>query len=71
MFTRSLLIGQRLALGFAVVIALLLLMGTLAAVSVNGLKREVRLASEVRFPQTELIHLVKDELNETARNMRN
>ncbi|WP_426110283.1 methyl-accepting chemotaxis protein [Massilia sp. PWRC2] len=71
MFTRSLLIGQRLALGFAVVIALLLLMGTLACLRVDALKTEVRLASDVRFPQTELIHTVKDELNETARNMRN
>ncbi|WP_426190094.1 methyl-accepting chemotaxis protein [Massilia sp. DWR3-1-1] len=71
MFSKNLMIGQRLGLGFGAVIALLLLMGTLSYLRMGALFDDIRLTNEDRFPKTELLHQVKDELNETARNMRN
>ncbi|WP_426110284.1 methyl-accepting chemotaxis protein [Massilia sp. PWRC2] len=71
MLSKNLKIGQRLGLSFAVVIALSLLMGGLAYRLVGELNDDIQLMNEDRFPKTELVHQIKDELNETARNMRN
>jgi methyl-accepting chemotaxis protein len=64
-------IGTRLSLSFSAIIGLLLIMATLAFVRVNGLNETIRLSNEDRYPKTVLVHTIKDELNEQARNMRN
>ena len=71
MFSKNLTIGQRLGLGFAAVIALMLLMGTLSYLRMGELNDDIQLSNTDRFPKSELAHQIKDELNETARNMRN
>ena len=71
MLSKNLMIGQRLGLGFSAVIALMLLMGALAYLRLGELNENIHLTNDDRFPKTELVHQVKDELNETARNMRN
>jgi methyl-accepting chemotaxis protein len=71
MFLKNLTIGRRLALGFSAVIALMLVMAALAYARLGTLNESIRLTNEDRFPKTQQVHKVKDELNETARNMRN
>ncbi len=68
---KNLSIGRRLALGFAAVIVLMVLMAVLAYARLGELTKAIELTNKDRFPKTELVHTVKDELNETARNMRN
>ncbi|WP_411884371.1 methyl-accepting chemotaxis protein [Polaromonas sp. YR568] len=67
----NLKIGQKLMLSFGAVIALLLLLATLAHTRVSGMSEDIHLMNTDRYPKTVLAHTVKDELNETARNMRN
>jgi methyl-accepting chemotaxis protein len=68
---KNLPIGRRLAFGFAAVIALMLIMAALAYSRLASLSEVINLANNDRFPKTELVHKVKDKLNETARSMRN
>ncbi|WP_317205365.1 methyl-accepting chemotaxis protein, partial [Janthinobacterium sp.] len=68
---KNLNIGQRLALGFGLVTALLLALAVLAHVRLGSLGAEIQLENQDRYPKTVLAHTIKDELNETARNMRN
>ena len=67
----NLKVGQRLALSFSLVIALLIVVSALAYLRVSDLSNEINLSSEDRYPKTVLAHRIKDELNETALNMRN
>jgi methyl-accepting chemotaxis protein len=67
----NLKIGQKLMLSFGAVIALLLVLATLAHTRVSGMSEDIDLMNTDRYPKTVLAHTVKDELNETARNMRN
>ena len=71
MFISNLKIGRRLGLGFAVIIALLLVMAALAYARLLALSDDIHATNSDRYPKTVLVHTVKDELNETARNMRN
>ena len=71
MFIRNLKIGRRLGLGFAVIIALSLTMAALAYFRLLALSDNIQATNGDRYPKTVLVHTVKDELNETARNMRN
>jgi methyl-accepting chemotaxis protein len=71
MFLTNLTIGRRLALGFGAVIALMVVMAALAYTRVTALDESIHLTNGDRFPKIEQVHRVKDELNETARNMRN
>jgi methyl-accepting chemotaxis protein len=71
MFMKNLTIGRRLGLGFAAVVLLMLIMGTIAYVRLGEVSASITMATDKRFPQTQQVHVVKDELNETARNMRN
>jgi methyl-accepting chemotaxis protein len=64
-------IGQRLALGFGLVIALLLVLAALSYSRIGSLNSEIELIGEDRYPKTVLAHTIKDELNEQARFMRN
>jgi methyl-accepting chemotaxis protein len=68
---KNLRIGHKLALSFGLLIALLLLLSALAASRVSNLSDEIALTTNDRYPKTALVHTIKDELNETARNMRN
>ena len=68
---KNLKIGQKLAFSFSVVIALMLLLATLAYIRVNGLASGIELLNKDRYPKIVLVHTIKDELNEIARNMRN
>ena len=71
MFMKNLTIGRRLGLGFAAVVLLMLIMGAIAYVRLGEVSTSITMATDKRFPQTQHVHTVKDELNETARNMRN
>ncbi|MFJ2990160.1 methyl-accepting chemotaxis protein [Collimonas sp. NPDC087041] len=68
---RNLKIGQKLFLSFSAVITLLLVIATLAYVRVGGLSDNINLTNADRYPKTVLAHTIKDELNETARSLRN
>ncbi|SFB24695.1 methyl-accepting chemotaxis protein [Collimonas sp. OK607] len=68
---RNLKIGQKLFLGFSAVITLLLVLATLSYVRVGGLSENIDLTNTDRYPKTVLIHMIKDELNETAQSLRN
>ncbi|WP_210411871.1 methyl-accepting chemotaxis protein [Noviherbaspirillum sp. UKPF54] len=64
-------IGQRLALGFGVVIALLLMLAGLAWVRIMSLNSEVNLMIKDRYPKTVLANGIKADVSETTRNMLN
>ena len=64
-------IGRRLGLGFSLIIALLLAIAALSYIRLQGLSDEVHALNSDRYPKTVLIHSVKDQLNETARSLRN
>ncbi|AMP01504.1 methyl-accepting chemotaxis (MCP) signaling domain protein [Collimonas arenae] len=68
---RNLKIGQKLFLSFSAVIILLLLLATLAYIRIGGLINDINLTNMDRYPKTVLAHTIKDELNETARSLRN
>ncbi|MFL6707035.1 MAG: methyl-accepting chemotaxis protein [Massilia sp.] len=68
---KNLSIGRKLALGFTAVIALMLIMASLAFARLGTISDAIHLTNADRFPKTQLVHTIKDELNEIARNMRN
>ncbi|TFW25529.1 HAMP domain-containing protein [Massilia arenosa] len=68
---QDLKIGQRLGAGFGAVIALVALMGALSYSDLTALSHSVDLTTNDRYPKIVLAHGIKDELNETARHMRN
>jgi len=67
---RNLKIGHKLMLAFGTVIALLLILATIAYIHMGGLGGDIKLMNWDRYSKTVLAHRVKDELNETARDMR-
>jgi methyl-accepting chemotaxis protein len=71
MLFRNLKINQKLLLSFGVVIVLLLTLATISFIKVKDLSHEIGVMSNDRYPKTVLAHTIKDDLNETARNMRN
>ncbi|WMW79340.1 methyl-accepting chemotaxis protein [Undibacterium cyanobacteriorum] len=64
-------IGQRLALGFGVVIALLVLLAGLSYYRITGLSKEVSTMVKDRYPKTVVANQIKAQLNEMSRNMLN
>jgi len=68
---KKLRIGQRLALGFGVVIALLIMLASLAYVRIASLNSEINLLVKDRYPKTVIANGIKADLNEIARNMLN
>ncbi|RZI42831.1 HAMP domain-containing protein [Herbaspirillum sp. HC18] len=64
-------IGQRLALGFGVVTALLVMLAGLAYLRISSLTDEVDLMVKDRYPKTVLANKIKSELDESIRSMLN
>ncbi|SFM65078.1 methyl-accepting chemotaxis protein [Rugamonas rubra] len=68
---RNLTIGQRLGLSFALILLMLALSAALSYVKLQQLDDDIVRTNQDRYPKIVLAHTIKDELNETARNMRN
>ena len=68
---KNLKIGQKLMLSFATVIALMLVLSTLSYIRIDGLADDITLTNSDRYPKVVLAQTIKNELNETARSMRN
>ncbi len=64
-------IGQRLALGFGVVIALLIMLAGLAYFRIMSLNSEMNFMVKDRYPKTVLANGIKADVSETTRNMLN
>ncbi|HJV87478.1 MAG TPA: methyl-accepting chemotaxis protein [Noviherbaspirillum sp.] len=64
-------IGQRLALAFGVVTALLVLLAALSTIRINSLTGEITTMVKDRYPKTVAANTVKDDLNESTRSMLN
>ena len=62
-------IGQRLTLGFGVVIALLIMLASLAWFRIGDLNSEVTMMVKDRYPKTVIANKIKADLNEITRNM--
>jgi methyl-accepting chemotaxis protein len=68
---KHLSIGQRLALGFGVVIALLLLLAGLSYVRIASLNQEVGKMVDARYPKTVVANSIKADVSEATRSMLN
>jgi methyl-accepting chemotaxis protein len=66
---KSLRIGQRLALGFGVVIALMILLASLAYLRISSLNAEITVLVKDRYPKTAIANQIKAQLNEVSRSM--
>jgi len=64
-------IGQRLALGFGVVIVLLLLLAGLSYVRISSLNQEVGKMVDARYPKTVVANSIKADVSEATRSMLN
>jgi len=64
-------IGQRLALGFGVVIFLLLLLAGLSYVRISSLNQEVGKMVDARYPKTVVANGIKADVSEATRSMLN
>jgi methyl-accepting chemotaxis protein len=64
-------IGQRLALGFGVVIFLLLLLAGLSYVRISSLNQEVGKMVDARYPKTVVANSIKADVSEATRSMLN
>ncbi len=68
---RNIRIGQRLTLGFGLVIALLLMLAGLAVLRIQSLSGEITDLVQSKYPRTVLANEVKTNLNEISRSMLN
>lgn len=68
---RNMGIGQRLAIGFGVVIALLMMLAALSYTRIGGLNEEVTTMVKERYPKTVLANDIKADVNEVTRSMLN
>jgi methyl-accepting chemotaxis protein len=66
---RDIRIGQRLSLGFGLVITLLVLLAALALIRIRALAGEVQSLAEVTYPRTVIANTMKADLNEVSRSM--
>ncbi len=64
-------IRHKLILSFGAVIALMLILATLAYTRVDQMSDGIKRINGDFYPKTVIAHTIMDELNETARNMRN
>ncbi|CAN5827432.1 methyl-accepting chemotaxis protein [soil metagenome] len=71
MHIKNIRIGQRLALGFGVVIALLILLAGLSYFRIGGLSGEISLMVNDRYPKTVIANKIKAQLSDTSRSMLN
>jgi methyl-accepting chemotaxis protein len=68
---RNMSIGQRLALGFGVVIALLIALASLSYLRISSLNAEVDMVVKTRYPKTIVANKIKADVNEATRSMLN
>nr|WP_175624505.1 MULTISPECIES: methyl-accepting chemotaxis protein [Oxalobacteraceae] len=68
---KNLKIGQRLSLSFGAIVVLLVILATLAFTRIGGLNDAIAEVDGDRYPKTVLANVMKDDLNQIARNMRN
>ncbi len=68
---RNMRIGQRLAIGFGVVIALLIMLAALSYLRIGTLNQEVTTMVKSRYPKTVLANAIKADVNEATRSMLN
>ncbi len=68
---KNLRIGQRLALGFGVVIALLIMLAALSYSRIASLAGEFNLTIKDRYPKTVVSNRIKADLSEVTRSMLN
>ena len=68
---KNMRIGQRLALGFGVVIFLLLTLAGLSYLRIASLNQEVGRMVDVRYPKTVVANKIKADVNEATRSMLN
>jgi methyl-accepting chemotaxis protein len=66
---RHIRIGQRLAIGFGLVIALLMLLAGLAVLRINSLNDEIGALTNQTYPRTVIANAMKADLNEVSRSM--
>ena len=66
---RNIRIGQRLTLGFGLVITLMILLAGLALVRIQNLSSETTELVDVTYPQTVVANQMKANLNEISRSM--
>lgn len=62
-------LGQRLAIGFGIVIALLIMLAGLAYLRIGSLNDEITTLIKDRYPKTVYANQIKAHLNEVSRNM--
>ena len=68
---KNLSIGQRLAIGFGVVICLLLLLAGLSYLRISALNQEVGAMVDQRYPKTVAANSIKADVNDATRSMLN
>ena len=68
---RNMGIGQRLAIGFGVVIALLMMLAALSYLRIGSLNQEVTTTVKERYPKTVVANGIKADVNEVTRSMLN
>jgi methyl-accepting chemotaxis protein len=68
---KNMRIGQRLALGFGVVICLLLTLAGLSYLRIASLNQEVGKMVDLRYPKTVVANTIKADVNEATRSMLN
>jgi methyl-accepting chemotaxis protein len=68
---RNLSIGQRLAIGFGIVIALLIMLAGISYMRISSLNNEVGALVKERYPKTVVANSVKADVNEATRSMLN
>ncbi len=71
MHIKNIRIGQRLALGFGVVIALLMLLAGLSYLRVGQLNNEISLIVNDRYSNTVTANKIKSQISDVARSMLN
>ncbi len=66
---RNIRIGQRLTIGFGLVIALLIMLASLALLRINSLSGEITSLVDSTYPRTVIANRMKADLNEVSRSM--
>jgi methyl-accepting chemotaxis protein len=68
---RNMSIGQRLAIGFGVVILLLIALASLSYIRISSLNQEVDTMVKTRYPKTIVANKIKADVNDATRSMLN
>ncbi len=68
---RNMSIGQRLAIGFGVVILLLIALASLSYLRISSLNQEVDRMVKTRYPKTIVANKIKADVNDATRSMLN